>query len=211
MMAKLSCPACAAEIQFKSSISVFGVCSFCNSMVVRHDMNLENLGKMAELPPDSSPLQIGTRGSFEGKQFELVGRLKLSWNDGVWNEWYALFNDGNEGWVADAQGFYMVSFRLDDTKSVPEEKNIFAGRTFPLVNGQNFQVDDIKQATCIGSEGELPIKGPKGRKSTSIDLSGPDNQFACIEYSNDGIRLYLGKYVDFEKLALTSLRQIDGW
>jgi hypothetical protein len=63
----------------------------------------------------------------------------------------------------------------------------------------------------MGSEGELPLKAPKGRKSLSVDLSGPDDQFACIDYSDDGTRLYVGKYVDIEKLSLTALKEIHGW
>jgi len=90
---KLPCPACGAELQFKSRISVFEVCSYCSSMVIRHDMNLETLGKMAELPPDMTPLQIGTRGRYDSQGFELLGRLKIGWQDGTWNEWYALFDD----------------------------------------------------------------------------------------------------------------------
>jgi len=208
---KLPCPACGAELQFKSRISVFEVCSYCSSMVIRHDMNLETLGKMAELPPDMTPLQIGTRGRYDSQGFELLGRLKIGWQDGTWNEWYALFDDGRDGWIAEAQGLLMVSFQLQDTKSAPDRGNIFTGRSFPLIGDQIFQVDDIKEATCIGSEGELPLKGPKGRKSLSVDLIGPNDQFACIDYSDDGVRLYVGKYVDIEKLSLTSLREIDGW
>ena len=40
----------------------------------------------------------GTRG------FTLVGRLQLDYGQGPWNEWYAAFDDGDWGWVAEAQG-----------------------------------------------------------------------------------------------------------
>ena len=210
-MLKLSCPACGAEIEFKARVSVFGVCSFCHSMVVRHDMNLENIGKMADLPPDMSPLQLGTRGRFGNSNFELVGRLKLGWEQGHWTEWYALFDNGKEGWLAEAQGFYMVSFSIDDPSALPDLKTITVGRSFPLAKGKLFEVEDIKQATCIGSEGELPMKGPKGRKSTSVDLAGPDNEFACLDYSEEGVRLFVGRYAEFEDLKFTMLREVDGW
>lgn len=209
-MADVLCPACGVGLRFKSRVSVFSVCSYCSSMVVRHDLDLEALGKMAELPADMSPLQIGTRGRYEGKAFELVGRLKIGWQDGSWNEWYALFDDGSDGWLAEAQGFYSMSFTVRAAR-VPPRKDIFPGRALPLVGNQVFEVEDIKEATCIGSEGELPIKGPQGRTSVSVDLSGPDNRFACIDYADDGVRLYVGRYVDFDHLKLTSLREIDGW
>ena len=52
-----NCPSCGAEVFFKSSVSVFAVCSHCQSMLVRHDMDLESLGSMAHVPDDVSPAQ----------------------------------------------------------------------------------------------------------------------------------------------------------
>src|SRR3981081_310847 len=92
------------------------VCEHCRSMVVRKDLNVETLGVMAELPPDLSPLQIGTRGEWNGRGFELLGRIRVEWELGSWNEWYAEFAGGVEGWLAEAQGFYMVSFETKDDK-----------------------------------------------------------------------------------------------
>lgn len=206
----LGCPACGAEVDFKSSVTVFAVCPYCHSMLVRHDVDLEALGKMADLPPDMSPLQVGTRGRFQGNGFELLGRLKMAWTDGSWNEWYALFEDGREGWLAEAQGFYMVSYPQDDTSFVPSVDTVKPGRMIPI-GRTPFLVDDVKQATCVGSEGELPFPAPKGRTSTSIDLSAPDAGYACFEYSEEGVRLYLGRYAEFEDLQFTNLRSLDGW
>lgn len=209
---KLGCPACGAEVEFRSRISVFAVCPYCNSMLVRHDLDLEKLGEMAELPEDISPLQIGTEGQFEGGRFTLVGRLKVAWADGLWNEWFALFDDGREGWLAEAQGFFMMSFHLEDSSGVPSAHRVGVGQKVRLANGVSLQVDDIKEAECVGSEGELPFRAPRGRKSTSVDLNGPDHAYACIEYSEqDGTRLYAGKYVDLFDLKPRNLRVLDGW
>ena len=54
------CPQCGAPVPFRSSIAVFAVCEHSRSAVVRRDFQLETFGMMAELPPDLSPLQIGT-------------------------------------------------------------------------------------------------------------------------------------------------------
>jgi hypothetical protein len=107
-MITLNCPSCGAHVEFKSKASVFAVCSFCKSTLVRSDMNLEKIGEMADLLDDLTPLQIGTMGVYEGKMFEIVGRLQVSYPEGYWNEWYALFSDSNPCWLAEAQGFYAV-------------------------------------------------------------------------------------------------------
>ncbi len=208
---KLGCPACGAEVDFKSRSAVFAVCSYCNSALVRHDVDLEAIGKMAELPPDMSPFQVGTRGRFEGKAFELVGRLKIAWADGTWNEWYALFDDGREGWLAEAQGFYMMSFPQPQPEPLPAAESLAVGMRVMVRPRLKFEVDDIRKAVCVGSEGELPFPAPKGRESLSVDLSGPEAAFANLEYATDGIRLFSGKYVEFDELQLSNLRELDGW
>ena len=57
-----ACPNCGAPIEFRWSSAVQTVCAHCRSVVVRHDVDLEALGEVGDLPPDSSPIQIGTEG-----------------------------------------------------------------------------------------------------------------------------------------------------
>ncbi|MBI5100689.1 MAG: DUF4178 domain-containing protein [Nitrospirae bacterium] len=207
---KANCPSCGAEVSFKSSVSVFSVCDHCRFMLVRHDMDIESLGKMAQLPDDVSPLKIGSRGKFKNRVFEIIGRLKVAWSDGYWNEWYLLFEDGKRGWLAEAMGLFMLSFEVEDTSLVPARDKIRVGEGYDLIPSRRFIVDDIKESTCIGSEGELPFVGLAGRKATSVDLSSGPGEFAAIEYSGqDGISLYTGRYVEFQDLELSNLRYLE--
>jgi hypothetical protein len=173
-------------------------------------MNIENLGKMSEMPQDMSPLQIGTSGIFEGAKFEIVGRQRINWEQGAWNEWYIFFDNGKDGWLADAQGFYMVSFQSRDANQLPLSSKIKINDSIVL-KGQSYTVDDMREVVCAASEGELPVKSVHGRKSLSVDLSGPDNKFGNIDFSPDGDRVFIGKYVEFDDLKFMNLREIDGW
>lgn len=176
-------------------------------MVVRHDVDLEALGKMAVLPPDRSPLQLGARGSFEGAGFELIGRLRLAWKDGRWNEWFLQFDDGRTGWLGEAQGRYMLSFAQPGA-AVPVLGDLYPTRRLELA-GQVYQVDDIKPVVCEGSEGELPFAAPTGRRTTSVDLSGAGGIFANLEYAPGGAILYLGRHLPFEDFRFSGLRELD--
>lgn len=158
-----ACPSCGAEVHFKSSVSVFAVCEYCKSMIVRHDMDLETIGQMAQLPDDISPFKIGTLGKYNKIRFEIVGRLKVAWSEGYWNEWFLLFENGKSGWLAEAMGFFMLSFEVAETENVPEREKITIGTRIELFPMRVYSVDDIREAVCIGSEGELPFRGMKGR------------------------------------------------
>lgn len=206
---KLSCPACGAEVIFKSRSSVFGVCSFCSSTLVRSDLNVASIGKMSELPQDMSPLQIGTSGAFDGSRFEIVGRQRIGWENGYWNEWYLHFDNGQDGWLADAQGLYMVSFQTRD-QIIPALSQLKVSERIQF-NGWTYTINDIRAVSCVGSQGELPVKSVKGRQSTSVDLVAKDEKFGNIDYAVDENRLFFGRYVEFEDLKLMDLREIDGW
>jgi hypothetical protein len=211
-MIKLACPSCGAEVKFQSKASVFAVCSFCKSTLVRQDMNLDVLGKMSDLQDDLTPLQLGTQGQYDGRQFELIGRLKIAYSDGYWNEWYTLFGGEETGWLAEAQGFYAVCFQLETPGLyLPPAKRIKPGLTIDLEPAGTFLVEDARDVFCIYSEGELPINAAQGRESFSVDLAGPKDQMATVEYAENSDRIYIGSYQDFDTFNFRNLRTIDGW
>lgn len=218
-MITLNCPSCGAEVKFVSKASVFAVCSFCQSTLVRQDMNLESIGKMAQLQDEMSPIQIGTAGMYDGKQFDVIGRLKVTYSDGNWNEWFTIFPDGRTGWLAEAQGFFAMCFPVgngghslsDKNFSPPNRDQIRAGAYVDLPPHGEFMVDDIHDVVCKFAEGELPMQAAKGRKSTSVDLRGPEDEMATIEYADDCVRVFVGKYQDFDEFKFKHLREIDGW
>ncbi len=216
---------------FHSSISVYAVCPYCNSTVVRHDADLEAIGTMAALPEDMSPLQLGTEGYYQGAHFSLIGRMGIGWQAGFWNEWFMAADDGRKGWLAEAQGFYAVSFEienaLDDAAKQRVQQHVAAIQSpngtksksratselgsYLILNKQKLKVVDIKDAICVGSEGELPFVAPRGRRTISMDLLGAHGEFGCVEILNQDLRVYLGHYVDWDSLRCYNLRPLEGW
>jgi hypothetical protein len=180
-------------------------------MVVRREANIEAIGQMAELPPDLSPLQIGTRGAWNGVGFELIGRLRLEWESGSWSEWCANFGDNRIGWIAEAQGYFMVTREVEDVAQLPSDAASYqVGSTVGLEKEQ-WKVVDIKTARCIAAEGELPFVSPPGGARTSIDLAGGGGGFATVELSDGGVAAFTGEYETFDSLQFANLRRVPGW
>jgi hypothetical protein len=98
-----NCPNCGAPVKFLWSSAVQTTCEFCHSILVRTDVDLKKVGEVADLPPDASPIQIGTEGAYQNKSFVVVGRIIYEYEQGGWNEWHIVYNDGSSGWLADAQ------------------------------------------------------------------------------------------------------------
>lgn len=209
-MIKYNCPSCAAELEFKSNISVYAVCPYCASMIVRRDTMVGSIGKMATLPDEITPLQLGTSGRFGKDSFTIIGRARMKWAGGFWNEWFLYMDDGTRAWLAEAQGTYAISTEVEDFRK-KDSLNIPKLGTYVQINKQKYYVTDVKQAECIGSEGELPYEAAKGRMAKYIDMLGRDGEFASIEFSGEGQRAYIGQYAEFPELNLQNLRELDGW
>jgi DNA-directed RNA polymerase subunit RPC12/RpoP len=217
-MRKFLCPSCGAEVAFRSQLSVYAVCKYCSSMIVHHDVDVEAIGKMAALPEDMSPLQIGSEGYYQGTRFTLVGRMKMGWKDGSWNEWFMASDDGRKGWLAEAQGFYAICFEVEApaldfaVRAIKQQtqQTSFIGSAH-IINQQKFHVVDSKKASCLGSEGELPLSAPQGRLVVSVDLLGSYGEFASVEIETGKLRAYSGRYVGWKEMRCTNIRTFDGW
>src|SRR5256885_12308822 len=90
MALQASCPACGAQVLFKTGSSVVVVCESCNSVVARTDRGVEDAGKVADVVESGSPLGVNLRGVYLGVAFELTGRAHLGHAAGSFlGEWDA--------------------------------------------------------------------------------------------------------------------------
>ena len=210
-MRRFSCPSCGAEIVLRSAITVNATCAYCRTLVVVHDGTAESIGQYAILPDDISPLQIGTAGRDNGKGFTLIGRAKVSWEDGNWNEWLMLYDSGAQAWLAEAQGSLAITYAVESPAGFQADKLQLA-QTITL-DGANFSINDIKTATYVGFEGEFPKSVyPAGTTITSIDAVSKSGRFLSIaRHENDPPELFLGDHVAFDALAFRNLRDLPGW
>ncbi len=207
-MIERKCPACGAMVPFRTSINLLAICPFCRSLVQRKDLDLEKLGESAQLQPDGSPVLVGSRGTYRGASFEVVGRMQLQTPRGFWNEWCLMFDDGRQGWLGEAQGTYAVSFKVE--AAVPALTDLAVDSRVEI-QGKTYQVREIIEAKYLAAQGELPFKPPLGETAPSADLIGEDGAFATLDYSDDPASAFTGEYQDFAALSFTGLKLIEGW
>jgi ribosomal protein S27E len=203
-----NCPSCGAPVVFKSSASFHCVCEFCRSTLVRHGGNLENLGRMADLLEDASPLQLGTEGRYRGVHFAVVGRIQLRYESGLWNEWHLLFDDMRGGWLSDANGEYVVTFLTPPGATLPGFATLMPNDELKLA-GRDFIVTDLEEALCISGEGELPFAFGAGYPAQLADLrttGEAESAFASIDYSETPPLFFVGESLPFESFAFANLR-----
>jgi hypothetical protein len=205
-----NCPQCGAPVVFRWSGSVQTVCEFCRSILVRTDVDVAKVGSVADLPPDSSPIQIGTEGVADNKAFTVIGRILYEYDMGGWNEWHVMYNDGTSGWLSDAQLEYDLSWQAQPPAPLPPPGAVRAGQQFNW-NGRTYQVTSLTHAHYKGVQGELPFQYWDKADVVFADLRTGDAQFGTIDYSENPPLLFLGRAAGFDELRLKNVREFEGW
>jgi hypothetical protein len=223
---EVACPSCGGPVRFQTAIALLAVCGYCRATLMRRDLDVEQIGTMAELLPDPTPLQLGAEGRYRGTHFAVVGRIQVRYDDGGWNEWYLAFDDGRQGWLSEAVGEYAVSFEAE----VPEEPlpawETLAPGLVVMLGQVRYEVTDRRQARVVGGEGELPFRVEGGFEVAVADLRTDSARFATIDYGDYGDadaaadprghgkerpRLYVGETVELGALDLRGMREFEGW
>lgn len=204
-----NCPNCGALIRFRWSSAVQTTCEYCRSILVRRDVDLERVGVVADLPPEASPIQLGSEGVYRNKGFVVIGRILYEYEQGVWNEWHLMCHDGTSGWLSDAQAEYAVSFQRP-VSGLPPAEQLRPGLKVVL-EGVPFEVTTLTRARYRGVEGELPFEYWDKSEALFADLRTADARFATIDLSEDPALVFVGEAVSFDELRLKNLRQFEGW
>lgn len=206
-----NCPSCGAPVEFRFAQAVQAACPYCQSVLVRSDVDLEKVGEVAALPPDPSPIQLFTEGVVDGRGFQVIGRLTYEYEQGFWNEWHLLFHDNSTGWLADAQAQYAYSTLAKPPTALPGRKQLKPGMTFRWPQGE-FTLTHLTTARYVGFEGELPfITSGRHEETVFADLKSATAAFATIDYSEDPPLLFMGRIVTFDELRLKNLKTFEGW
>jgi hypothetical protein len=198
-MAVANCPSCGAQVEFKIGSSAVVICDYCRTVIARTDRGLEDLGKVAALVDTGSPLRRDLAGRVRGSNFRIVGRTQMRHPmGGTWDEWYAAFDDGTWGWIAEAQGKYYLTVKMP-TRELPAYEVLQLGG---MLDGM--AVTELATATVISGEGEIPFRVEPGAEYDYADLSGEGNRFGTIDYSEEPPVLFEGEETTLAGLGITA-------
>lgn len=205
----VACPSCGAPVRFRGASSVVAVCPYCKSTLVREGVNIQDIGKQAQLLEDHSPIRIGAEGRHRGVGFTVVGRIQYKYGAGVWNEWFVLFPGSKGAWLSDASREYTLTY-LIPPQEIPPFESLRPGQAVVIRGDKwfagSYTVMDIEKADVVAGEGELPFKFTAGWQANVVDLRGDGARFATIDYSEKPPHIYIGEKLPFDTFGFSGLR-----
>lgn len=216
---KTDCPSCGAPVEAYSATAVTLVCGHCHSMLVvrkgkkKSGSIVSYTERDSALLEDFSPLQIGTRGVFVHRNFTLIGRLQVHYDVGVWNEWYALFDDGLTGWLSEVGDLYAMTCEASGkAKGLPTTfESVRLGQSFFELDGKTFVVSDARTIHYrnTDAQGELPFNLTAKKATGKVCDFRCGKLFLTIDFTVSPLTIYLGRVVSLNSLKLENLRSDD--
>lgn len=204
-MHQVACPGCGAPVTFRSAASVMAVCEFCRTTLLKDADSVRDLGKMAEVLEDYSPIRIGVSGTFNQHGFSVIGRIQLRYPAGFWNEWYVLSDEGRAAWLSDASGQYAITAEAPAIASPPKFAGLRAGSRVNLGDAV-YVAADVRSAKCVAGQGELPFQVGAGWEARVADFR-LGRKFLTLDFSDgDQPKIYRGQAVKLGELKCQLLR-----
>ncbi|MEE9394398.1 MAG: DUF4178 domain-containing protein [Planctomycetota bacterium] len=196
----MQCPSCGSGIEADERYGHFRVCPYCQSALLLDKEAAKISGKMAVLAKPKGPLHLGATGNAKGRGFQVIGRVRYGYQQGFWDEWYLVFEDGDSGWIGEDEDEFTVEVPVDWQPSPELHESLKPGDALPYPDG-DFSLKEKGVAICEGGEGQLPFAVETGEKTPFLDAVGRDeNQFLSVEFGEEGPRAFLGQQLERDEL-----------
>ncbi|GIW06466.1 MAG: hypothetical protein KatS3mg060_1271 [Dehalococcoidia bacterium] len=196
----LSCPSCAGPLTIASRFTSLVVCPYCGQTSVVRDTGLDPTAKTAKLTDYASRLRVGRNGTIRDRAFSVLGRVRYRYEDGVWDEWFLRFDDGQPAWLSEDEGEYVLYSKRRLTSPVPPWEQIRVGGTVEITPHRMF-VTEKGVGSVLGAEGELSMTPSLGTTLRYVDGTAA-GRILVLVYTDTGITFGLGDPYDFHDIVV---------
>jgi hypothetical protein len=197
----VSCPSCGAPIDTHNPGIIMAVCEHCGNAVYWDQQRVQSAGKQSVPASGFTRLYTGAAGALMGKRFRVEGRVRYSFGFGFWDEWFVELADGSTAWITEDNHELCVETPLGKLPLEPWG-NYRPGAKINA-GGQEFVVEEVGHAQCIGVEGNLPFRIEAGEKYDYIDASTPDGRDCLgVEYDEATPTAYHGHWLSYASVVL---------
>ena len=172
----ISCPSCGVAVEQISAHTRSMECPHCSNWIYVSGNGWASGGSFEHALDAPSMLRVGRSGRLaEGgsspRRFVVAGRLRITYRDGFWDEWWLEFEDGNHQWLEEDDGRYKLHTPVETDLQPNQLMNAKVGGMLS-VDGGNWFISEQLNAELAGTEGSLPIVALPAEQVVCIDVMG---------------------------------------
>lgn len=205
----LQCPDCSRLLYFASDKTTITTCTACGTVVWRQKDGTVIAKPQHKVNQITEIIQPGTTGSWNGKNFTVLGRFRAWFEEFVFNYWTIQFADGEIAWLGEGYGVYSILEAIPPVENVSSKslESLNPGNQKELLPGKPFMLREKEQAVKWEIEGELFTPEPETSFSL-FDFSAEDGSHISIfEWGKFNLSAYKVHYMPFSSLSLQQLRE----
>lgn len=195
-----NCASCGATLPSRNPGMRLQACAYCGSVNVWDEDSHRVAGSRSMLPEGFTRLYRGATGSLRGQRFEVLGRVRYSYNGGTWDEWWVRLEDGSGAWLTEDDRRLALETRFEGT---PPDLGDVAQLRDVQVGAHTYRISERGEARCIGIEGQVPGGPLPGEVYAYADGSSLDGTRSLgIEYDQEPPTIFVGVRLAHEDLVL---------
>lgn len=173
---ELSCPSCGVAIEGVSAHTRSLQCPHCANWVYLSNNGWASGGLFEHALDAPSMLRVGRTGTLQSngsapRRFVVAGRIRVSYTDGYWDEWWLEFDDAQHQWLEEDDGTYQLHSTTDYSLSAEQALAANVGSNLEI-NGASWFVTERLEAEVAGTEGSLPVATRPSEQIICVDAIG---------------------------------------
>ena len=201
MVREFECPSCGAPIPKRFDDSKCLCCTHCGQTSHLLADTLKMAGEKQLLIDYGSMFSIGQQRKIGDLELLILGRIRMDYADGFWDEWFAQsLEDGSPWWLQEDDGsFTLFKKKADLDRSISwEQFQVGKTEAIPPLKESVF-ITAKSRAHVNGGEGELPFRIIPGETADFVDGIWKGKEIS-LEILPDEKALYIGKSLSLKHL-----------
>jgi hypothetical protein len=202
MMNQLQCENCGGALEVANQFVRSVTCRFCGSAyIVSGDSTLSANGQGTSLANYPSRVSVGSRGKMKGRGFQVLGRIRYTYDEGFWDEWQIMWDDdAPPSWLEEDEGYWTLFDKMRLRETITSYDSIRVGASV-TINGMQVFITERRTSRVMGSEGQfsavMPIQGQFGYATGNAG-----EQIVSVNFWEDEIEVSRGQEVALTELVL---------
>ena len=192
---QFECPSCGAKLERNNPATKMIGCPYCGQASFVEAQRLEPHGAQNLLIDYGSALAIGNRMPIGGHDWSILGRVRLRYQDGFWDEWYLQNDEGQVVWLQEDDGSFTLFVPKGELPEPLSLSSVPVGKSVQLPGlGEPIFITSKGTAHVENGEGELPFQVVPGDPADFVE-GYRDGKVVSIEVLPRTSTVFIGQPV----------------
>ena len=167
---------CGSAVPVKLRRAALVVCEYCNTSLFLENEAVKQAGVKSVLADMPSIFEIGTRYRYRTWTFEMLGRVRFDYGDGIWDEWWAVLDSGGGRWISVDEGDIAIETPVELDEHLPDFSRTQVGQHVRFTPDSRHSRKDVRFSAenvclCLNSR-----RNQAGRSWSEIDPEQENNR-----------------------------------